>query len=196
MAFGIWEIAALVISYLLGSIPTGGWIGLTVKGIDIREHGSRNIGATNTMRILGKQWGAVALAGDMAKGVVAVLLVSEMGDWPHLPLACGIAAILGHTFSIFVRFRGGKGVATSAGVFLALAPIPTLIAAIIFGVVVWSTRMVSAGSIAAAVSLAVLIHFFDATLPVRIITTLVAVLIIFRHRTNLQRIVRGVENKI
>ena len=186
---------ALAISYVLGSIPTGLWLGKALRGIDIREHGSKNIGATNTLRVLGKQLGAAALAGDMLKGVVPVLVLGRLAPWEYLPLACGIAAILGHSFSLFLRFSGGKGVATSAGVFLALLPIPTLIAAVVFGVTVWRSRMVSLGSILAAITLSVGAFFVPASLVLRVIVVLVAALVIWKHRANIGRIARGEENK-
>lgn len=189
-------IVALFASYVAGSVPTGLWLGLWLKKIDIREHGSRNIGATNTMRTLGKPLGAAALAGDMAKGAVAVLLFAPLSDWPYAGLACGVAAILGHSFPIFLRFRGGKGVATSTGVYLALAPLPTLVAAVIFGIVLATTRMVSAGSVAAAAGLAILIFVFPATLPLRVMTVIIALLVIFKHRSNIGRILRGEESRI
>ncbi|HEX72993.1 MAG TPA: glycerol-3-phosphate 1-O-acyltransferase [Candidatus Hydrogenedentes bacterium] len=189
-------VAALLLSYLLGSVPTGLWVGLRMRHIDIREHGSRNIGATNTMRVLGKRLGAVALAGDMAKGLLPVLLSPIFSPWPHLPLACGLAAIIGHSFSVFLKFRGGKGVATSTGVFLALAPIPTFVAAVVFGAVLAATRMVSAGSIAAALAMSVAVFCVPLSTPIRVMTLLVAALVVFKHRSNIARILRGEENRI
>src|SRR5690606_11123040 len=149
-----------------------------------REHGSRNIGATNTLRVLGKSLGAVALLGDILKGVVAVLVFGQLSPYPYGPLACGIAAILGHTFSIFLRFRGGKGVATSAGVFAALAPIPMLVAVIVFMIVVALTGMVSAGSLAGAVVVTAMVWATPVDTVLRIIITVVALIIVFRHRSN------------
>jgi len=189
-------VIAVLLSYLLGSIPTGLWLGKALRGVDIREHGSKNIGATNTMRVLGKTLGAVALAGDMGKGLLAVLLVSRLSPETYAPLTCGLAAIVGHTASLFCKFRGGKGVATAAGVFLGLCPIPAFVAVLVFVIVVAFTRMVSAGSIAASAALITAIYVLPADLPLRIVVTLVGILVIFRHRTNIQRIVKGVENKI
>ena len=189
-------LGAIALSYVLGSIPTGLWLGRVFRGVDIREHGSKNIGATNTMRVLGKGLGAVALNGDMAKGVIPVLAFARVTEWPHAPLACGLAAILGHTLSIFLSFRGGKGVATSAGVFLALAPLAAFAAAVVFGIVVGATRMVSAGSILAAATLTVAVWVLPHDLPLRIIATLVAALVIVRHRTNIRRILRGTESRV
>ncbi len=190
---------ALGLSYVLGSIPTGLWLGQALRGIDIREHGSKNIGATNTLRVLGKPLGAAALVGDMLKGAIPVFyfgtLTSDALLPIPLPLACGIAAILGHSFSLFLKFQGGKGVATSAGVFFALLPIPTLIAAIVFGVTVWRTRMVSLGSILAAVTLTVVAMFSPVSFALHFIVLLVATLVIWKHRSNIGRIMRGEENK-
>lgn len=189
------SILTLVLSYLLGSIPTGLWLGLKLRGIDIREQGSKNIGATNTARVLGKKLGAIAFIGDVAKGVVPVLFIARMGSWPYLPLACGLAAIIGHTTSVFLKFRGGKGVATAAGVYLALAPIPTLIALAVFAAVFAATRMVSVGSICAVITLTVAINITGASIPLRAITVMVALLIIWKHRTNIGRIFKGEENR-
>jgi glycerol-3-phosphate acyltransferase PlsY len=187
---------AILLSYLLGSVPTGLWLGLRLRGIDIREHGSKNIGATNTLRVLGKGLGALALAGDMFKGLVAVVVFGGCAaTWSHLPLACGVAAIMGHTASVFLKFKGGKGVATSAGVFLGLAPFPMLAALAVFAVVVWFTRMVSAASISAALAFVVAIFLLGGPVPMRVIAVLVAVVIVWRHRSNMQRILNGTENR-
>lgn len=192
MAFG-----ALLLSYLLGSIPTGLWLGLWIRKVDIREAGSKNIGATNTMRVLGKPLGAAALTGDVLKGLLPVILFARLhNESIYLPLLCGVAAILGHSFSLFLKFRGGKGVATSAGVFLGLVTWPTLLAISIFAAVVAATRYVSLGSICASVSLAVSVWFVDTSHVVRIVVLLVALLIIIKHRANVQRILKGEENRV
>jgi glycerol-3-phosphate acyltransferase PlsY len=188
---------AIVLSYLLGSMPTGLWLGLRIRGVDIRQSGSHNIGATNTFRVLGKGLGAAALVGDILKGVIPVLLIARLSGWEHAPLACGLAAILGHVTSPFVRFRGGKGVATSTGVFLSLAPIPTLIAAAAFLLVFLATRMVSASSIVAAVVLSTLMLALPGYDPMlRILTVIVALLVLFRHHSNIRRILTGTENRL
>ncbi|HOJ67660.1 MAG TPA: glycerol-3-phosphate 1-O-acyltransferase PlsY [Candidatus Hydrogenedentes bacterium] len=186
-------------SYLLGSIPTGLWLGLYFRRVDIRKEGSRNIGATNTFRVLGKGFGLAALAGDVFKGWFPVTLATQfmVTSWPWLPLACGIAAVLGHTFSVFLWFRGGKGVATGTGVYLALAPLPTLIAAVVFGICFGATRMVSVGSISAAATLAVTVLALPGiTFPVKVVTPFLAVLVIWKHRDNIRRIIEGKENRI
>lgn len=186
---------AVILSYALGSVPTGLWLGLKLRGIDIREHGSKNIGATNTLRVLGKPLGAVTLLFDVLKGWVPVVVFARMDAWEYLPVACGLAAILGHTFSLFLWFRGGKGVATSTGVFLGLAPVPTLVGAGVFAVVVAATRMVSAGSIAAAAAISMSVFAVATPVPVRVVTLLVAALVILKHRANIRRILKGEENR-
>ena len=189
-------IVAVILSYVLGSIPTGLWLGLRLRKVDIREHGSCNIGATNTLRVLGKPLGAMALAGDMAKGAIPVLFVSRLTDWEYAPIACGLAAICGHTFSIFLNFRGGKGVATSAGVFAGLAPLPMIAAVAVFIGVVAATRMVSAGSILGAATLALTVFIFPTDNVVRGIACAIALLVIVRHRDNMKRILNGTENRL
>jgi glycerol-3-phosphate acyltransferase PlsY len=187
---------AVILSYILGSIPTGLWLGLWLRKVDIRQHGSRNIGATNTLRVLGKPLGATALAGDMAKGAIPVLFISSLSDWEYAPIACGLAAICGHTFSIFLKFGGGKGVATSAGVFAGLAPLPMLAALTVFVAVVAATRIVSAGSILAAAALAIAVFVFPTDNVVRVIACAIALLVIVRHRDNIRRILNGTENRL
>lgn len=189
-------VAAVVFAYVLGSLPTGLWLGLRFRGVDIRERGSRNIGATNTLRVLGKGLGAVALVGDMAKGAVPVLVAGYLSPWEQAPLVCGLAAIAGHTWSVFLKFRGGKGVATSAGVFLSLAPVPTLIAVAAFLVVLSLTRMVSASSITSALVLVGAIGYMSEDVWLKITAAGVGLLVIVRHRTNVARILKGEEPKI
>ena len=194
--------AVIVLSYVLGSIPTGLWMGKAWRGVDIREHGSQNIGATNTLRVLGKKFGALALAGDVLKGAIAVLVMGELSAWPHAPLACGAAAIAGHTWSIFLRFRGGKGVATSAGVLLALIPVSTVAGLAVFALVTCVSRMVSAGSIIAAAVIGALVLILERDplthlehdAVIRGVVLLMVAVVIIRHRTNIQRIMRGEEH--
>lgn len=195
-------LAALLVSYVFGSVPTGLWLGLALRRVDIREHGSKNIGATNTLRVLGKPLGAIALICDMAKGFLPVWAVGYLiapTAFPlasMLPLLCGVAAILGHSFSLFLRFRGGKGVATSTGVFLALAPVPVLTGAYAFAAVLIATQMVSAGSVTAACVVAAMVFILPVTWPVRIMTIAIAALVVYKHRDNLRRIARGEESRM
>lgn len=189
-------VSAVLLSYVLGSIPTGLWLGLWLRKTDIREHGSRNIGATNTLRVLGKPLGAMALVGDMAKGVISVVWVAKLSEWEYAPIVCGLAAICGHTFSLFLRFRGGKGVATSAGVFGALAPLPMLVAIGVFAATVATTRMVSAGSMLGAAAFGIAVFVFAVDNVVRGIAVAIAILVVLRHRDNIRRILSGTENRI
>ncbi len=193
----LFYILPMFLSYLLGSIPTGLWIGLLFYKKDIRKYGSGNIGATNALRVLGKIPGAIALLFDALKGFVPVILVKTfLPEYSYLPLFVGISAIFGHLFSIFLLFKGGKGVATGTGVYLALAPIPTLIAGIVFFISAFSTRMVSVGSISSAITLAILTLFlYKNDIIFVIITCLIAILVVYKHRSNIQRIIRGEENK-
>lgn len=190
------DIALAIFAYVLGSVPTGLWLGLRFKNIDIREHGSKNIGATNTLRVLGKGLGAVALLCDMTKGAVPVLVAAWQSTTEYVPLVCGLAAILGHTFSLFLKFKGGKGVATSAGVFIALTPIPMGAALAAFILAFALSRMVSLGSMLAALVFSVTIWSLPHDMVLRSIGTLVALIIVFRHRDNIKRILTGTENKI
>ena len=189
-------VAAITLSYVLGSVPTGLWLGLRFRGVDIREYGSKNIGATNTFRALGKALGAAALVGDMAKGTIAVLAVAQLSDWEYAPLVCGLASICGHTWSVFLKFKGGKGVATSAGVFFALAPYPMAVAITVFGLVVGTTKIVSAASILAALAFAICVFIFPTDPVAQAIGVLVAAIIVFRHRTNIARLLKGEEPKV
>lgn len=188
----------LALSYLLGATPTSYWVGKVVHGIDLRERGSGNLGATNAFRVLGWKSAIPVIVVDIAKGFIPVwFFPSVAGGAFAWTLAFGAAAVVGHMFSLWVGFRGGKGVATSAGVFLALAPWACLAAFGVWALVCLATRMVSAGSVAAAVTLPVLV----AVLPHQGGVTLVgfsvalAVFIVWAHRSNIQRILRGEEHR-
>ena len=193
----------LVAAYFVGAIPFGYLIG-RMRGVDVRTVGSKNIGATNVYRTVGKKWGFLAFACDFAKGFTPTLLCSLYvarhsggGAWPeNLPVCVGLACVVGHTLTVFMRFKGGKGVATAFGMFMALMPYPTLMAFGVFVVTVWLSHYISLGSILAAVTLGVAVWFFPATLLLRIIADIIAVFIVIKHRTNIQRLVKGCENRI
>ncbi len=182
----------VLISYLLGSVPVGFIVGKT-KGIDIRKHGSGNIGTTNAFRVMGKA-GIIVLAGDVAKGILAVLLGKYFGG-PVVGLISGLAAMAGHNWSIFLKFNGGRGVATAAGVLIALAPPVMVLALSIWGITVFITRYVSLGSILGAGSVPILLWAFDKHWSYIIFGVVVAVLIIYRHCPNLKRLLDGTEYK-
>jgi glycerol-3-phosphate acyltransferase PlsY len=192
----------ILFSYLLGSIPFGYILGKFIKKIDIRKHGSGNVGATNALRVLGWKIGLVALLLDMAKGFLAVSVAAFFVPGNNfLLIAAGFTAITGHIFTVFLRFRGGKGVATSAGVFAALIPIPFVIALAFFTIVTALTKYVSLGSISAAVILVAVQTFFSfyqkpPELEFLIMAVIVALFIIIKHKTNIKRLLNGTENKI
>jgi glycerol-3-phosphate acyltransferase PlsY len=184
-------------SYLLGSIPTGYWLGLAWKGVDVRQQGSGNLGATNVLRVLGTGPGVLTLALDILKGLIPVLVAQRL--FPQeltLAILTGLAAIFGHTASIFVRFRGGKGVATTAGVFAALLPIPALAAVTVFAVVFGWSRYVSLGSLLGALTLACSSFIVAAPRPLAWTAVAMAVFVVWTHRANIRRLYSGTENRI
>lgn len=196
---------ALLIAYLLGSIPSAYYAGKWGKGIDLRTVGSGNLGFTNAWRNLGPKWSIPVLLFDIGKGAAAVLIAKALlPGMELLPIFCGLVAILGHSWTIFLGFKGGgKGVATSAGVFLALTPVPMLITAIVFLAVLYTTRYMSLASIAGALALVISGWMFrifniDAapSLPVFLFSLAVAALIIIKHRSNIQRLLNGTEPKL
>jgi acyl phosphate:glycerol-3-phosphate acyltransferase len=188
----------LLASYLLGAIPTSYLVSRFGAGIDLRKHGSGNLGATNLYRVLGWKYAVPVALFDIAKGAVPVLFFAPLNPGSQLfALVCGVAAILGHVFSVFVHFKGGKGVATAAGVMLALTPIALAVSAAVWGVLVLLTGYVSLGSIAAAAVLPVAVYLLEApTTPELLwVDTLIAAGVIFLHRRNIQRLIKGTENR-
>ncbi|NLI75426.1 MAG: glycerol-3-phosphate 1-O-acyltransferase PlsY [Candidatus Riflebacteria bacterium] len=193
---------AALLGYLCGSIPTAYWLGLAVYRVNIFELGSRNMGATNVHRVLGKVPFAITLALDILKGMVPVLLAPRLVTdpaslMPHC-LTAGLAAVAGHTLSFWVKFRGGKGVATGLGVFLALAPKSSILAMGIFLVTLIATGFVSLGSMVAAVALPVMIFAFqeggpDWHRPLALAAAAIAAFIVFKHRANIRRLLNGEE---
>jgi len=186
----------LILAYLLGAIPTGYWLGLRWKGVDVRKQGSGNLGATNVFRVLGKGPGIVTLVVDILKGYIPVALAQHAAGADSLwAIAAGALAILGHTTSPFVGFRGGKGVATSAGVFAALLPLPIALAALAFALTFGISRYVSLSSITAALVLAVVAVCEPVTMILKVMTIAVALFVIVKHRGNIQRLRAGTENR-
>ena len=192
-------------AYLLGSIPFG-FLVAKAKGIDIRSVGSGNIGATNAMRVLGKPAGIFVLLMDAAKGFVAVALLADgLPQLLHLTIAdpltnhviAGICAVLGHNYTCWLKFKGGKGIATTAGVYLALAPWALLVGLIVFILSVLTTKYVSVGSIAAAIALPVTVWVMSPNnLLLGIVTTALGALAIYKHKGNIQRLMAGTENRL
>jgi acyl phosphate:glycerol-3-phosphate acyltransferase len=192
----------LLTAYLLGSVPFGLIAGFRIKGLDLREHGSKNIGATNVFRVVGKKWGIAVLLLDAIKGYVACILPAFFGQDLVLPfqLLLGISAILGHSFPVWLKFKGGKGVATSLGVFLAIAWVPTLITFGLWILCFSITRIISISSLVAAAIFPVMILWRYAGTPgIRFllpISIALAVFIFSTHRANIQRLRQGTEKKL
>ena len=207
-------IVFLVLAFAMGSIPFSFILGKRVKGIDLREHGSGNLGATNVFRNLGPWWGSLCLFLDTAKGVGAVLLMTALvATWPegrptpfHITpdlfrIFAGVLASLGHTFSPFVSFHGGKGVATTAGAIAVLEPFGVLAATVVFLAVLGTTRIVSLASIAAASVLPFAVFFFEilseqTSSTLIVFTFLVCGWVVFKHRGNIVRLRDGTETRI
>ena len=185
----------IVGAYLAGSVPFGYLIG-RMRGVDVRTVGSRNIGATNVYRTVGKPWGLLAFLCDFLKGLLPTLASLSWGGDANLPVCVGLACVVGHTLTVFMRFRGGKGVATAFGMMIALVPWPTLAAFAVFVVAVWVSHYISLGSILAAATLGALVWACPATTLVRCVVTAIAAFVILKHRSNISRLARGCENKI
>jgi acyl phosphate:glycerol-3-phosphate acyltransferase len=194
---------SLIIAYFIGAIPTGFWAGKMLKGIDIREHGSKNMGATNVMRVLGKGPGIVVLLIDILKGILPLTVVPNLlGITDPLVLVfIGAAAVAGHNWTIFLGFKGGKGVATSLGVLIGLAiQISGIRPVLLIVVGVWivvfaSTGFVSLASILAATALPILMVTYNAPFPIKVLSILLCVFIVLRHRSNISRLLKGQENR-
>lgn len=198
----------LTISYLIGSIPFG-YIIPIAKGIDIRKQGSGNIGATNVGRILGRKYGIIIFILDLLKGFIVVFIIPVLICGIKFPttsdnllvILCGVCAILGHVFPVYLRFKGGKAVATSLGVFIWLSPIPIAIAFGVWILTVILSRYVSLGSMIGAIVLTGGIIAFEKEpfgngIYITILSIIVAILIILRHITNIQKIINGTETKV
>lgn len=184
-----------VMSFLMGSIPVG-LIIAKVKGVDLRKVGSGNIGATNVLRTMGKVPALITLAGDMLKGFIPVVISSYfLAGSLHIGII-GIVAILGHDFSLFLRFRGGKGVATSIGVLLAYSPIVAILTVLLWIVVVFMSRYSSMGAIVSFILLPLNIYVFDYSYEKFVISIFITILLLFKHRGNIGRLLTGQEPKI
>lgn len=193
------DIIIIVASYLVGSIPTGYLIGKYLFNVDIKNLGSGNIGATNVLRTLGKKMGILTLIGDALKGVIPVVFAIIYKPYPlnqTLVFFCALMAFLGHLFPIYLRFKGGKGVATALGIYLVLFPLQVLYAAIIFFLVVLKTRYVSLGSILAALSMPLFVSFAAKDAYQVILCLIIIALVIYKHKDNIHRLMEGKENKL
>ncbi|MDR1830147.1 MAG: glycerol-3-phosphate 1-O-acyltransferase PlsY [Candidatus Fibromonas sp.] len=194
---------ALPIAYILGSIPSAVWVAKIYKGIDIREHGSRNAGLTNVFRVLGWKPAIPVILVDLSKGFLAVYIAILLNHYDWLPITAGLLAIFGHSFTCMAGFRGGKGVLTALGVFLALQPVLALTCFAFWGLLFAATKYVSVASIGACALLGVLATFgyFSEILPVYkldiyvlVLSWLVSVFVIVKHKANMVRLWNGTEN--
>ncbi len=199
------EIILIILAYLIGSIPTAVWVSKTVFGIDIRDYGSGNAGATNTFRILGSKWGSFVMLADVTKGVVATSLYIVIPFYLSNELArtnfmilLGLVAVIGHIFPIWANFRGGKGVATLLGMTLAIQPTVALICLGIFLISLISTRFVSLSSILASIAFMVLILyvFNEKETLYRYFAMIVAIMVVVTHHKNISRLCKGTETKL
>ena len=185
-----------VLAYLIGAVPSGLILGKLFWHTDLREHGSRNIGATNAWRTLGKGAGIAVFIADSLKGQAGVLLGLYLVGTPLAAVIGGLLAIIGHSFSLFLRFHGGKGVATSLGVLTMLMGNVTLIVFAVWFVIVYATRYVSLGSVVAGFLTPILAALFSYPMEYIVFAVIAALLVIVRHRENIKRLMNGTENKI
>lgn len=199
------EVVLIIAAYLIGSIPTSVWISKYFFGIDIRDYGSGNAGATNTFRTLGKKWGTIVMVGDVLKGIAAtslyILLPYYMeNEWQrtNFMIGLGLSAVVGHIFPIWADFRGGKGVATLFGMVIAIQPLVAACCVGVFLLVLYLTRFVSLSSIFASIAFAVFIlYIFNEEEPLyRIFAIAVALLVVLTHQKNIGRLLRGEESKV
>ena len=199
------ELLIIILAYCIGSIPTAVWISKAIFGIDIRDYGSGNAGATNTFRILGSKWGTIVMAVDIIKVVVAtslyILLPYYLTDElqrTNLMIGLGLAAVIGHIFPIWAGFKGGKGVATLLGMAVAIQPIVAVCCIGVFLLVLYLTRFVSLSSILAGVSFMVFILFIfnEKETLYRIFAVMVALMVVLTHQKNIGRILKGTESKV
>lgn len=184
----------IILAYLIGSIPTGLIVGKLAKGIDIREHGSGNLGATNAFRTLGVKAGSIVIAGDILKGTLATALPFLMHVDIH-PLLAGVFAVLGHVFPVFAKFKGGKAVATSGGVLLFYAPLLFITMVMVFFIFLYLTKFVSLSSMLTGIY-TVIYSLFVHDKYLLIVVTLLTIFVIYRHRANIKRIINKTEPKV
>lgn len=190
------EALLIFTSFLLGSIPFGYILGL-LKGVDIRKHGSGNVGATNVARVLGKKYGVIVYILDFLKGFIPAFLASKLfGIDSWITVLVGLAAVLGHMFSPFLGFRGGKGVATASGVLFGISPLLALIVFAIWFLTFKRSGYVSLASIVAALSSIFLVGILNYPFPVKFLVTITAVLILVKHKSNVERLMEGRELRV
>lgn len=185
----------LIFAYLLGSVPTGFVLG-SLSGVDVRQRGSGNIGASNVVRLLGWKAGLLTLFIDVAKGMIPVLMSVQLNFDPVVQALTALAAFLGHLYPVFLKFCGGKGVATALGIFMALSPWVALALILVFSLVALITRWISFASLTAAALAPVLLWVLSYETPALVVSILMAALIILRHSDNIKRLLAGSEAKL
>ncbi len=185
----------ILFAYFLGAIPTGVVLTKAFSNVDIRTQGSKNIGATNVYRTAGKKLGILALCGDILKGLIPVIIARGVLESHFWIGVVALTAFLGHLYPIFLKFKGGKGVATGFGVFVALAPLPAFLAFLVFAAVVFASRYISLGSLVASSSFPIFLALLNPHKIYIPFAVIVAALIFYRHRENIDRLARGRENK-
>jgi glycerol-3-phosphate acyltransferase PlsY len=179
------ELLTAIAAYFVGSIPTGLILAKYVGGVDIRATGSGNIGATNVSRALGWKVGVMTLVGDCLKGLIPVLAAQQLGFSEGWVAIIGFLAFAGHVYTVFLRFKGGKGVATALGVFLAVSPLSVACAVLIFALLLWKWRYVSLGSITAAALMPLLVAFIDRRGLIFLMSIAIATIVVWKHRDNI-----------
>ena len=189
------ETLAVAVAYLVGSVPFA-YLLSRRQGVDLRQVGSGNIGASNVLRTSGVRAAVLAMVLDGVKGALAVMLAQRLTAGPAVPVAAGLASVIGHIYPVFLRFRGGKGVATAAGVFAVLTPLSRGVASGVFLVAVWVTRYISVGSLAGAAALAATAVAIDAPAVVAAGASAALLIILFRHRANVRRLMAGTERRV
>ena len=187
------DVVLILVGYTVGTIPFALLLARRIRGTDVRYVGSGNVGAANVLRTTGMSVALIVMTLDICKGCAAVLFADRMGADDAMRAAVGAAAVIGHVFPVWLKFRGGKGVATACGVFAVLAPKATVAAAAVCAVVVWITRYVSVGSILASLLLPLLAYLTNASQPVVTASIGVAMLVLYRHRANVSRLQSGSE---
>jgi len=190
------NILLVIFAYLVGSIPTGVVLSRAFAGKDPRQEGSRNIGATNVMRTAGKTLGALTLIGDALKGLIPVCIALWLVEEEPWVAAVAFAAFLGHCFPLYLGFKGGKGMATALGIYLPLAPLAVLVNIFFFASAVAISRMVSIGSLIAALAMPLLIWIGKYPLPYVLMSICVGIIVFYRHKENIKRLIEGKENKL
>jgi glycerol-3-phosphate acyltransferase PlsY len=191
-------ILGIIIAYLIGAIPTSYIFGRILKGVDLRQHGSGNLGATNVYRVVGRLPGSAVLLIDISKGLLAVTIIPALFQLDETgSLLLGLSAVCGHIWTVYLKFKGGKGVATALGVLLGLKPPLVLVAVVVWALTVLITRYVSLGSILASITIPIVVAFYgNWGLEYAIFTIVLCIILVLRHHPNIKRLIKGEEKRL